>query len=109
MLAVPVERQGGHREVSEMPSTESRRWGVWTSAEEGTIGGMPRGGAPVTGPRFGSCHCASASALSIFRGDGVPPDMELSQASHSGSCYLLEFGECYEGCRIHHLISLSNW
>lgn len=31
------------------------------------------GGGPATGPCFGSCHCSSPSALSMFQGDRVPP------------------------------------
>lgn len=41
---------------------------IWTRGEEGGWGG-----APVTRPHFGSCHCSFPSALSIFHGDRVPP------------------------------------
>lgn len=91
-----------------MPSTGSRCLAMWNRGEEGPVGRMRWGGAPGLDHTLGSRHCASPSALSIFQGDRVPLNVELSRASHSGSWDLLEYGEHYSGCRICHLISLSD-
>lgn len=73
-----------------MSSTGRRRLALWNRGEEGSVGGRRWGGAPVTGP-----HCASPSALSLVQGGRVPPNMELSRASHTRSCRHLEYGERY--------------
>lgn len=60
--------KGMTREISEVPATDVRGW--LCGPGERRVGW---GGAPVTGSRFGCCHCSSPSALSIFQGDRVPP------------------------------------